>query len=81
SPRWSVSTATKWDTPQGSAKELGTSYMADDEVPTNMALMAISDSEVNNEKTCSKTCLKRFETLKGAFGMGIWEWGYGFHSD
>ncbi|GJW57111.1 hypothetical protein Tco_0103842 [Tanacetum coccineum] len=40
------------------------SYMADDEVPTNMALMAFSDSEVHNDKTYSKTCLKRFETLK-----------------
>ncbi|GKE03201.1 ribonuclease H-like domain-containing protein [Tanacetum coccineum] len=40
------------------------SYMADDEVPTNMALMAFSDFEVHNDKTCSKTCLKGFETLK-----------------
>ncbi|GJZ09640.1 ribonuclease H-like domain-containing protein [Tanacetum coccineum] len=40
------------------------SYMADDEVPTNMALMAFSDSEVHNDKTCSKPCLKSFETLK-----------------
>ncbi|GKA82017.1 ribonuclease H-like domain-containing protein [Tanacetum coccineum] len=40
------------------------SYMVDDEVPTNMALMAFSDSEVHNSKTCSKTCLKSFETLK-----------------
>ncbi|GJX77748.1 putative ribonuclease H-like domain-containing protein [Tanacetum coccineum] len=40
------------------------SYMADDEVPTNMALMAFSDFEVYNDKTCSKTCLKSFETLK-----------------
>ncbi|GKB19096.1 putative ribonuclease H-like domain-containing protein [Tanacetum coccineum] len=40
------------------------SYMADVEVPTNMALMAFSDSEVHNDKTCSKTCLKSFETLK-----------------
>ncbi|GJW08532.1 hypothetical protein Tco_1570955 [Tanacetum coccineum] len=40
------------------------SYMADDEVPTNMALMAFSDSEVHNDKTCLKTCLKSFETLK-----------------
>ncbi|GJR20129.1 putative ribonuclease H-like domain-containing protein [Tanacetum coccineum] len=29
-----------------------------------MALMAYSDSEVYNDKTCSKTCLKNFETLK-----------------
>ncbi|GJX36352.1 hypothetical protein Tco_0247909, partial [Tanacetum coccineum] len=40
------------------------SYMTDDEVPINMALMAFSDSEVHNDKTCSKTCLKSFETLK-----------------
>ncbi|GKE92334.1 hypothetical protein Tco_1573429 [Tanacetum coccineum] len=40
------------------------SYMKDDEVPTNMTLMAFSDSEINNDKTCSKTCLKCFETLK-----------------
>ncbi|GKB19521.1 retrovirus-related pol polyprotein from transposon TNT 1-94, partial [Tanacetum coccineum] len=40
------------------------SYMADDEVPTNMALMAFPDSEVHNDKTLSKTCLKSFETLK-----------------
>ncbi|GJS08033.1 ribonuclease H-like domain-containing protein [Tanacetum coccineum] len=38
------------------------SYMADEEVPTNLALMAFSDSEVHN--TCSNTCLKSFETLK-----------------
>ncbi|GJS35760.1 hypothetical protein Tco_0534142 [Tanacetum coccineum] len=31
---------------------------------TNMALMAFLDSEVHNDKTCSKTCLKSFETLK-----------------
>nr|GEU95987.1 hypothetical protein [Tanacetum cinerariifolium] len=40
------------------------SYMADDEVPTNMALMAFSDSGVYNDKTCLKTCLKSIETLK-----------------
>ncbi|GJV63186.1 ribonuclease H-like domain-containing protein, partial [Tanacetum coccineum] len=40
------------------------SYMADEGVPTNMALMAFSDSEVHNDKTCSKTCLKSYETLK-----------------
>ncbi|GKC33347.1 hypothetical protein Tco_1040641 [Tanacetum coccineum] len=40
------------------------SYMADDKVPTNMALMSFSDSEVHNDKTCSKTCLKSFKTLK-----------------
>ncbi|GJS24816.1 ribonuclease H-like domain-containing protein [Tanacetum coccineum] len=40
------------------------SFMADEEVPTDMALMAFSDSKVHNDKTCSKTCLKSFETLK-----------------
>ncbi|GJY28500.1 putative ribonuclease H-like domain-containing protein [Tanacetum coccineum] len=40
------------------------SFMADEEVPTDMALMAFSDSEVHNDKTCSKTCLKSFKTLK-----------------
>ncbi|GJT51333.1 ribonuclease H-like domain-containing protein [Tanacetum coccineum] len=40
------------------------SYMADDEFPTNIALMAFSDSEVHNHKTCSKTCLKNYKTLK-----------------
>ncbi|GKA05608.1 hypothetical protein Tco_0684728 [Tanacetum coccineum] len=29
-----------------------------------MALMAFLDSEVYNDKTCSKTCLKNYETLK-----------------
>ncbi|GKD52311.1 hypothetical protein Tco_1281287 [Tanacetum coccineum] len=29
-----------------------------------MALMAFSDSEIYNDKTCSKTCLKNFKTLK-----------------
>ncbi|GJS00839.1 ribonuclease H-like domain-containing protein [Tanacetum coccineum] len=38
------------------------SYMADEEVPTNLALIAFSDSEVHN--TCSNTCLKSFKTLK-----------------
>ncbi|GKE55613.1 hypothetical protein Tco_1494798 [Tanacetum coccineum] len=40
------------------------SYMVDEEVPTNLALTAFSDSEVHNNKTCSNTCLKSFETLK-----------------
>ncbi|GKC93665.1 hypothetical protein Tco_1159107 [Tanacetum coccineum] len=34
------------------------SFMADEEVPTNMTLMAFLDSEVHNDKTCSKTYLK-----------------------
>ncbi|GJT76330.1 hypothetical protein Tco_1043055, partial [Tanacetum coccineum] len=40
------------------------SDMAEEQVQTNMALMAFSDSEVYNDKTCSKTCLKNYETLK-----------------
>nr|GEU97006.1 hypothetical protein [Tanacetum cinerariifolium] len=40
------------------------SYMAEDEAPTNMALMAFSDSEVHTNNTCSKTCRKSYETLK-----------------
>ncbi|GKB31703.1 hypothetical protein Tco_0871104 [Tanacetum coccineum] len=40
------------------------SDMEEEQVQTNMALMAFSDSEVYNDKTCSKTCLKNYETLK-----------------
>nr|GEU89522.1 putative ribonuclease H-like domain-containing protein [Tanacetum cinerariifolium] len=68
------------------------SYMADDEVPTNMALMGFSDSEVQNSKTCSNTCLKSFETLKtqydnlriefnkSAFDLATYKKGVGFAS-
>ncbi|GKC63900.1 putative ribonuclease H-like domain-containing protein [Tanacetum coccineum] len=40
------------------------SDMAEEQVQTNMALMTFSDSEVYTDKTCSKTCLKNYETLK-----------------
>ncbi|GJY82991.1 hypothetical protein Tco_0496367, partial [Tanacetum coccineum] len=43
------------------------SYMADEEASTNFALMAFSDSEVQNNKTCSKTYLKNFEDLKSSY--------------
>nr|GEW74829.1 hypothetical protein [Tanacetum cinerariifolium] len=43
------------------------SYMADDEAPTNMALMAFSDLEVHNSKTYYNTCLKSYETLKNQY--------------
>ncbi|GJZ87052.1 ribonuclease H-like domain-containing protein [Tanacetum coccineum] len=43
------------------------SFMAEEEVPTNMARMALSDSEVYNNKTCSNTCLKSYETLKSRY--------------
>nr|GEY54396.1 hypothetical protein [Tanacetum cinerariifolium] len=48
---------------EGGAKGFDWSYMAD-EVPTNMALLAFSDTKVHNSKTCSNTCLKSFEMLK-----------------
>ncbi|GJY02813.1 putative ribonuclease H-like domain-containing protein [Tanacetum coccineum] len=47
-----------------SKKGFDWSDMAEKQVQTNMALMAFSDSEVYNDKTCSKTCLKNYETLK-----------------
>ncbi|GJV05829.1 retrovirus-related pol polyprotein from transposon TNT 1-94 [Tanacetum coccineum] len=40
------------------------SDMAEEQAQKNMALMVFSDSEVYNDKTCSKTCLKNYETLK-----------------
>ncbi|GJZ49849.1 hypothetical protein Tco_0604039 [Tanacetum coccineum] len=40
------------------------SDMAKEQVQTNMALMAFLDSEVYTDKTCSKTCLNNYETLK-----------------
>ncbi|GKB64610.1 retrovirus-related pol polyprotein from transposon TNT 1-94 [Tanacetum coccineum] len=40
------------------------SDMAEEQVQTNMALMAFPYSEVYNDKTCSKTCLTNYETLK-----------------
>ncbi|GJX81433.1 ribonuclease H-like domain-containing protein, partial [Tanacetum coccineum] len=40
------------------------SDMTEEYVQTNMALMAFLDSEVYNDKTYSKTCLKNYETLK-----------------
>nr|GEW15935.1 hypothetical protein [Tanacetum cinerariifolium] len=49
---------------QSNGVDFDWSYMAKDEVLTNMALMAFLDSEVYNDKTCSKSCLKSFETLK-----------------
>ncbi|GJR71010.1 putative ribonuclease H-like domain-containing protein [Tanacetum coccineum] len=35
-----------------------------EEIQANMALMAFSDSEVTNDKSCSKSCLKNYEALK-----------------
>ncbi|GJR28988.1 hypothetical protein Tco_1105220 [Tanacetum coccineum] len=38
--------------------------LLNEEASTNFALMAFSDSKLQNNKTCSKTCLKNFEDLK-----------------
>ncbi|GKC96867.1 ribonuclease H-like domain-containing protein [Tanacetum coccineum] len=43
------------------------SFMTEEKTPTNFALMAFSDSEVQNNKTCFKTCLKSFEDLKSQY--------------
>ncbi|GJZ70454.1 hypothetical protein Tco_0634004 [Tanacetum coccineum] len=40
------------------------SDMAEEEIQANMALIAFSDSEVTNDKSCSKSCLKNYEALK-----------------
>ncbi|GJZ98232.1 putative ribonuclease H-like domain-containing protein, partial [Tanacetum coccineum] len=40
------------------------SDMAEDEIQANMALMAFIDSEVSNDKSCSKSCLQNYEALK-----------------
>ncbi|GJS58514.1 putative ribonuclease H-like domain-containing protein [Tanacetum coccineum] len=40
------------------------SDMEEEHVQTNMVLMVFSDSGVYNDKTCSKTCLQNYETLK-----------------
>ncbi|GJS92712.1 putative ribonuclease H-like domain-containing protein [Tanacetum coccineum] len=40
------------------------SDMAEEEIQANMALMAFSDSEVKNDKSCSNICLKNYEALK-----------------
>ncbi|GKB61028.1 putative ribonuclease H-like domain-containing protein [Tanacetum coccineum] len=40
------------------------SDMANDEIQANMALMAFTDSEVLNDKSCSKSCLQNYEALK-----------------
>ncbi|GJR63876.1 ribonuclease H-like domain-containing protein [Tanacetum coccineum] len=43
------------------------SYMTQEEASTNFALMAFFASKVQNNKTCSKTCLKNFEDLKSRY--------------
>ncbi|GKB72369.1 putative ribonuclease H-like domain-containing protein, partial [Tanacetum coccineum] len=40
------------------------SDMAEEQVQTNMALTAFSDYKVYNDTSCTKTCLKNYETLK-----------------
>ncbi|GJX02207.1 ribonuclease H-like domain-containing protein [Tanacetum coccineum] len=43
------------------------SFMTKEEMPINFALMAFLDSEVHNNKTFFKTCLKSFEDLKSQY--------------
>ncbi|GJW64511.1 hypothetical protein Tco_0116395, partial [Tanacetum coccineum] len=43
------------------------SDMAEEEIQANMTLMAFSDSEVKNDKSCSKNYLKNYEALKKQF--------------
>ncbi|GJW73722.1 putative ribonuclease H-like domain-containing protein [Tanacetum coccineum] len=45
------------------------SDMVEEQVQTNMALISFSDSEVYTDKTCSKTCLKNYETLKKQYDV------------
>ncbi|GKD22544.1 putative ribonuclease H-like domain-containing protein, partial [Tanacetum coccineum] len=40
------------------------SDMAEEQIQTNMALMAFLDTEVYTDKSCSKSCMKQYETLK-----------------
>ncbi|GJU82197.1 putative ribonuclease H-like domain-containing protein [Tanacetum coccineum] len=40
------------------------SDMAEEEIQANMARIAFSDSEVTNDKSCSKACLQNYEALK-----------------
>ncbi|GJS40513.1 putative ribonuclease H-like domain-containing protein [Tanacetum coccineum] len=40
------------------------SDMAEDEIQANMALMAFTDFEVSNDKSCTKSCLQNYEALK-----------------
>ncbi|GKF30852.1 hypothetical protein Tco_0100650, partial [Tanacetum coccineum] len=40
------------------------SDMAEEKIQANMALMAFLDSEVTNDKSCSKSCLQTYEALK-----------------
>ncbi|GJT64003.1 ribonuclease H-like domain-containing protein [Tanacetum coccineum] len=50
--------------PRSKEGQFDWSDMAEEQVQTNMALMAFSDSEVYTDQTYSKTCLKNSETLK-----------------
>ncbi|GJW52524.1 putative ribonuclease H-like domain-containing protein [Tanacetum coccineum] len=40
------------------------SDMAEDEIQANMALMAFTDYEISNDKSCSKSCLQNYKALK-----------------
>ncbi|GJS54805.1 putative ribonuclease H-like domain-containing protein [Tanacetum coccineum] len=67
--RLDVSTAINWTFCRGMPSTrngvgFDWSDMAEEEIQANMALMAFSDSEVNNDKSCSKNCLKNYKALK-----------------
>ncbi|GKC67512.1 putative ribonuclease H-like domain-containing protein, partial [Tanacetum coccineum] len=59
----SVSTVTRWDTLPGNVEHQGTkrSDMAEEQVQTNMALMAFSDSELNQTEFTAATYLSTVE--------------------
>ncbi|GJX59935.1 ribonuclease H-like domain-containing protein [Tanacetum coccineum] len=42
-------------------------FMTEEKTPTNFALMAFSDSEVHNNKTCTKIYLKSFKDLRSQY--------------
>nr|GEU52218.1 hypothetical protein [Tanacetum cinerariifolium] len=59
-----VSTASTQDNTANLSDATVYAFLANDEVPTNMALIDFSDSKVYNDKTCLKSYLKSFKTFK-----------------
>ncbi|GJY01157.1 ribonuclease H-like domain-containing protein [Tanacetum coccineum] len=49
---------------QDNTRSFDGSDMAEEPIQTKQAQMAFSDLEVHNDKTCSKSCLKNYESLK-----------------
>ncbi|GKA19668.1 ribonuclease H-like domain-containing protein [Tanacetum coccineum] len=56
--------AKRWDNFAGNILEQKEQRGVKEQVKKNMALMVFLDSEVYNDKTCTKTCLKNYKTLK-----------------